>query len=77
VKHIQVGRDGLIVKKDDKEGLLLPQVAPEHGWDRLALLENTCLKAGLPTSTWKDPGADLFSFTALIFGGGPAPSSRR
>jgi MEMO1 family protein len=66
--RIRIGTDGLVVKRDASEGLLLPQVAPEQGWDRLQLLENTCLKAGLNGSAWKDANTDIFSFTALVFG---------
>jgi AmmeMemoRadiSam system protein B/AmmeMemoRadiSam system protein A len=68
IKGIRVGVHGLVVKKGAQEGLLLPQVAPEQGWDRMTFLQQTCLKAGLPPSTWQDPDADLFSFTALVFG---------
>jgi MEMO1 family protein len=67
-RRIRVGLDGLVIKRDTSEGLLLPQVAPEQGWDRLAFLENTCLKAGLDRMAWKDSNADIFSFTALVFG---------
>ena len=68
IKEIRVGLHGLVIKKGDQEGLLLPQVAPEQGWDRTAFLREICLKAGLPPSAWQDAGADLFSFTALVFG---------
>ena len=68
VKQIQVGRHGLIVNKGNYEGLLLPQVPTEQHWDRMTFLEQTCVKAGLPTSAWKDEETDIFSFTALVFG---------
>jgi len=68
VKQIQVGRHGLVVKKGNYEGLLLPQVPTEQHWDRMTFLEQTCVKAGLPTSAWKDEETDIFSFTALVFG---------
>ncbi len=74
-RRIRVGMDGLVIKRGTSEGLLLPQVAPEQGWDRLAFLENTCLKAGLEASAWKDSNADIFSFTALVFGH-PAPARK-
>jgi AmmeMemoRadiSam system protein B/AmmeMemoRadiSam system protein A len=65
---IQVGKHGLLIKKGQQEGLLLPQVAAERGWDRITFLEQTCVKAGLPADTWKDAGTDIFAFTALVFG---------
>ena len=47
VNEIEVGRHGLVVKQGDREGLLLPQVPVEQGWDRATFLEKTCVKAGL------------------------------
>jgi AmmeMemoRadiSam system protein A len=41
VAGIEIGRHGLIVEKGNRRGLLLPQVAPEHGWDRDAFLAHT------------------------------------
>lgn len=66
-KQIQVGRDGLLVRKSGIEGVLLPQVASEEHWDRNTFLNETCLKAGLPSRCWQDEDTDVFSFTALVF----------
>jgi AmmeMemoRadiSam system protein A len=65
--QIQVGTHGLIVRKGRASGLLLPQVATEYGWDRQKFLEETCRKAGLPTTAWKDPDTKLYLFTAEVF----------
>lgn len=78
IKQIRVGRDGLVIRSERAEGLLLPQVAADEHWDRLTFLQQTCVKAGLATGCWQDAGTDIFSFTALVFGGrqvrpGPAP----
>ncbi len=64
---IEIGRHGLIVEKGRRRGLLLPQVAPEHGWDRETFLAHTCLKAGLPAGAWRDD-VQLFCFEAEVFG---------
>ena len=64
---IVVGRDGLIVEHGASKGLLLPQVAAEHGWDRETLLAQTCLKAGLAPDAWRT-GATIFRFEAEVFG---------
>lgn len=64
---VEVGRHGLIVSKENRRGLLLPQVPVEHGWDRETFLAQTCLKAGLPLDAWKH-GAHLEAFTAEVFG---------
>ncbi len=68
VKEIEVGRHGLVMKKGSTEGLLLPQVPLEQGWDRTTFLQQTCVKAGLPPGAWKDEDTDIFSFTAVVFG---------
>jgi AmmeMemoRadiSam system protein A len=60
---IEVGRHGLIVERNGRKGLLLPQVAPEHGWDRETFIAHTCIKAGLPPGAWQS-GATLFRFEA-------------
>lgn len=69
VKQIRVGRDGLLIRNEDGEGLLLPQVAAEQHWDRITFLEQTCRKAGLPPHAWQNPDTDIFRFSALVFGG--------
>jgi AmmeMemoRadiSam system protein A len=63
---IEVGKHGLMVEKGRHRGLLLPQVATSHGWDRETFLEHTCLKAGLPRSAWKEPDIEIFVFSAEI-----------
>ena len=67
VEEIEVGVHGLIVQQGQQRGLLLPQVAPEWGWDREEFLEHTCLKAGLPREAWRQ-GTMIFAFTAEVFG---------
>lgn len=65
---IKVGRDGLIVKKDDQSGLLLPQVPLEYGWDEEEFLGHTCEKAGLERDTWRDnPSAKILKFQGIVF----------
>lgn len=66
--EIQVGRDGLYIKRGYNAGLLLPQVPVEWGWDRATFLEQTCRKAGLPATAWKDGDTEIFAFTAEVFG---------
>jgi len=67
VKDIKVGRDGLLMIQGQSEGLLLPQVATEQGFDRKTFLEETCRKAGLPRAAWQDENTDIFAFSALVF----------
>jgi AmmeMemoRadiSam system protein B/AmmeMemoRadiSam system protein A len=68
LKEIEIGRDGLLIRKDFRQGLLLPQVATEYGFDAAEFVRQTEHKAGLPPGSWKDEDADLFAFSAFVFG---------
>jgi uncharacterized protein len=65
--QIQIGRDGLIIEAGDQSGLLLPQVAPEQGWDVLEFLEGLCEKADLPRGAWRLASTEVQRFRAEIF----------
>ncbi|MCP4229085.1 MAG: AmmeMemoRadiSam system protein A [bacterium] len=69
IEDIEVGRDGLYIEGMGRGGLLLPQVAPEQGWDREQFLDGVCNKAGLPAGAYNKPDVKLYSFSAHIFGG--------
>ena len=64
---IAIGRHGLVVEQGSRRGLLLPQVAPEWGWNRDEFLAHTCRKAGLPMDAWRR-GAQVYRFEADVFG---------
>ena len=68
VDEIEVGRDGLIVSRGNRAGLLLPQVATEYAWDRETFLGQTCVKAGLPSEAWRSPDCRIEKFSAEVFG---------
>jgi AmmeMemoRadiSam system protein A len=68
VAEIEVGRDGLIIRRGGRAGLLLPQVATEYGWDRETFLRQTCVKAGLPPDSWRSPDCRVERFSAEVFG---------
>jgi uncharacterized protein (TIGR00296 family) len=63
---IVIGKDGLIVAASMSSGLLLPQVAVEHGFDSTEFLCQTCMKAGLMPDAWLN-GAEVYSFEGQIF----------
>lgn len=67
VDEIMVGRDGLIVSRGGRAGLLLPQVATEYQWDRDVFLRQTCVKAGLPPDAWRSPEVRIERFSAEVF----------
>lgn len=67
-EEVVTGLHGLCVTRGSARGLLLPQVAAEHGWDRVQFLRETCRKAGLPPDAWQDPATELRVFEAEVFG---------
>lgn len=65
--EIRIGKHGLLLRKGFNSGLLLPQVATEHGWNQEEFLKWTCRKAGLPENAWRKKDAELFVFSADVF----------
>jgi AmmeMemoRadiSam system protein B/AmmeMemoRadiSam system protein A len=64
---IRIGVDGVILQKDGRSAVFLPQVAPEQGWDVSEMLTHLSLKAGLPSNAWRQ-GAQFLVFQAEVFG---------
>lgn len=65
--HVQVGRDGLIMERGWNKGLLLPQVPVEWGWDSEEFLDQCCVKAGIPKSSWMRLDTEVYTFQAILF----------
>ena len=66
-RQIKIGRDGLIIRYGYNSGLLLPIVAVEEDWNSDEFLENLCIKAGLPTTKWKNGQVHIEKFTSQVF----------
>ena len=66
-KKIKIGRDGLMVRYGFREGLLLPIVAIDEGWDSVRFLEETCIKAGISPDMWKQPAVKFYVFETQVF----------
>ncbi len=64
---VEVGKDGLIVGKGWRRGLLLPQVPVEWGWNSEEFVSQCCVKAGLPQDEWRKPGIEVYKFQAILF----------
>lgn len=67
-EEVEVGTHGIYITRGFRRGVLLPQVATDHGWDRETFLNHTCIKAGLPTSAWREPDTIIEAFSAEVFG---------
>lgn len=66
--EIELGKHGVIVRRGSRQGVFLPQVATETGWDKETFLEHLCYdKARLPKDAWKDKDTELTIFTAQLF----------
>jgi AmmeMemoRadiSam system protein A len=67
-RQVKVGIHGLYLNYAGRSGVLLPQVPVEQGWNLDEYLDYICVKAGVPPKSWEKPGADLLTFTAIVFG---------
>ncbi len=67
IQQIVVGRHGIYLEKGYYRGVLLPQVATEHHWDRKTFLKQTCIKAGLSPDAWNAEDCEIYIFSAQIF----------
>jgi len=63
---IRLGTHGVVLSREGKRAVYLPQVATETGWDRETFLRHLALKAGMPIKTWQR-GARFEVFTAQVF----------
>lgn len=65
-EEIVAGRDGVVLRKDGRSGVFLPQVWHETGWTRVEFLQELASqKAGLPPDAWQD--AQLLTFQDQVF----------
>ena len=67
VQEIEIGRHGLVISDGGHRGLLLPQVAVEHGFSVEQFLGETCRKAGLAREAWRLGETRIEGFTCEVF----------
>lgn len=67
--QIRIGIDGVVLSKNGRSAVFLPQVAPEQHWNLEQMLTHLSLKAGLPADAWRQ-GASFLVFQAEVFGEG-------
>lgn len=63
------GIDGIMIIRDERRGILLPEVADDVGHGPTDMLEAVCRKAGLRAGAWRERGTRLWVFRTLRFGG--------
>jgi len=67
IDEIQLGKDGVYIRKGPHSGTFLPQVATQTGWTKEEFLGHCAQdKAGIGWDGWKD--AELYTYEALVFG---------
>jgi AmmeMemoRadiSam system protein B/AmmeMemoRadiSam system protein A len=64
---IRIGTDGVVLSRNGRSAVFLPQVATEQGWNRDQMLTALSRKAGLPPDAWRE-GATFLVFQAEVFG---------
>jgi uncharacterized protein (TIGR00296 family) len=67
VEDIEIGKHGLVISDGGHRGLLLPQVAVEHGLSVEQFLGETCRKAGLARNAWRLGETRIEGFTCDVF----------
>lgn len=69
IDEFELGTQGIYMRKGNRAGTFLPQVAQETGWTKEEFLGHCARdKAGIGWDGWKD--ADLYVYEALVFGEG-------
>jgi len=68
VDEIKLGRDGIYIRKGNRAGTFLPQVATETGWGLDDFLGHCARdKAGIGWDGWKDKDTEIFTYQAYVF----------
>ena len=67
IDEFQLGKHGIYIKKGNRSGTFLPQVAKETGWTKEEFFGHCARdKAGIGWDDWRD--AELYVYEALVFG---------
>ncbi len=66
-KDIVVGKDGVVLTKNNHSAVYLPSVATEQGWNLEQLLSSLSQKAGLSAQAWRDGATKYQVFQSCDF----------
>jgi len=72
-EELRVGEDGIILAKDGRRAVFLPEVAAEQGWTREETLSHLAVKAGLAADAWRE-GASFAVFGSTKYAAPYVPS---
>jgi AmmeMemoRadiSam system protein B/AmmeMemoRadiSam system protein A len=68
-RKIEIGKQGVQIRYGLRSGVFLPQVATENNWGLETFLSMLCTeKLGLPQNCYKEKEAQIYVFTAQVFG---------
>ena len=68
IEDLEIGIHGLYIEDGVHSGLLLPQVAIAHNWNRTQFLQQACKKAQLPEEAWQNSETEIYLFSSQVFG---------
>ena len=63
-EQFRVGEEGIVLDKEGRRAVYLPEVAERFGWSREETLRQLAMKAGLPPDAWQEKDARLSVFTS-------------
>lgn len=67
LEDFRVGEQGIVLSKQGRRAVFLPEVAVEQGWDREQTLSHLSKKAGLSKDAWRE-GARFEVFESIKYG---------
>ena len=69
VNKIRLGVDGVYIRKGNRSGTFLPQVATDTGWNLEEFLGHCARdKAGIGWEGWKEKDCEIYVYQAIVFG---------
>ena len=71
IEDLEIGIHGLYIKHGEHSGLLLPQIATAHNWNRTQFLQQAYKKAKLPEEASQDSETEIYLFSSQVFGEEP------